>query len=180
MLAKQIAFQEGKIELVGQRVVFSPADFFGVYIERINDDPKLVNNFYKAAKRAVQEGFGINVGKLYGFSLKDYSNWFVELATLSGWGKVYWKDIDRENNRGIIELENSPVAAYLKGKVKSPCDHVIRGFMAGGASSALKLDLDMIETECEALGAQKCKFVMDSTNNLKAKYPNIAKQQLGK
>ncbi len=180
MLARQVSFQDGRVELTGQRVVISPSDFFGLYIESICKDPKLVGAFYGAAKRAMREGFGRDVGKTYGFSFEDYLNWFVKLAKMSGWGKIEWLESDKEKNTGVIGTEGSPVAAYLKGKVDAPCDHVIRGLMAGGASSAYRLDLDIVETECEALGDAKCIFVIDTSENLMKKYPGLAKLQLGK
>ena len=113
------------------------------------------------------EDFGVNVGKVYGFSFKDYSRWFVDIAGLSGWGQFEWQDIDEEKRKGLIIVKNSPVADSLRNKVNSPCDHIIRGFVAGAASSAFKEDINIIEIECEALGAQGCKFVMGRLEDLK-------------
>ncbi len=179
MLARQVSFQDGSVELTGQRVVISPSDFFGIYIKSISDDPEQVGAFYRAAKQAVKEGFGKNVGKAYGFSFSNYLDWFVKLAKMSGWGKIEWRENNEEKRTGVLETEGSPVAVYLKGNVKSPCDHVIRGLMAGGASSAYKLDLDIVETECEALGNAKCVFVIDTAENLRKNHPDLAKLQLG-
>jgi predicted hydrocarbon binding protein len=179
MLARQISFQDGRVELTGQRVVISPSAFFGAYTKSICDSPELVGAFYRAAKQAMTEGFGKDVGKAYGFSFSNYLDWFVKLAKLSGWGKIEWQESDEKKHTGIISAEGSPVAAYLKGKIASPCDHVIRGLMAGGASSAYKLDLDIVETECEALGAAKCLFVIDTAENLRKRHPDLAKLQLG-
>jgi predicted hydrocarbon binding protein len=179
MLARQISFQDGSVELTGQRVVILPSDFFGTYIKSICDNPELVGAFYRAAKQTMREGFGKNVGKDYGFSFSNYLDWFVKLAKMSGWGRIEWLESEEEKHTGTIGAEGSPVAAYLKGKVKSPCDHVIRGLMAGGASSAYRLDLDIVETECEALGGARCVFVIDTAENLRKRYPELAKLQLG-
>ncbi|MDE1804263.1 MAG: hypothetical protein KGH59_00560 [Candidatus Micrarchaeota archaeon] len=180
MLARQLSFGDGKIELLGQRVVFIEADFISKYIEDINNDPKLVLEMYESTKKTMINGFGVDIGKKYSFSFKDYAKWFVDLAKLSGWGLIAWEEIDEELHKGVISVQNSPMTNYLKGKVTKPCDHVIRGLMAGGASSAFKTDLDILETECESLGSPKCKFIIDSLNNLQEKFPLLAKQQLGK
>jgi predicted hydrocarbon binding protein len=180
MLARQLKFTDGRVELFGQPIILSPSDFLAIYISQINEDPILVGKFYNSAKRSVKEGFGINVGKSYGFSFRDYSNWFVDILKLSGWGRVTWQENDKENHKGVISIQGSPIATYLKGKVKFPCDHVMRGFLAGGASSAYKLDIDVVETECEALGAQSCKFMISLSEDITNRFPEFSKLQLGK
>jgi predicted hydrocarbon binding protein len=52
--------------------------------------------------------------------------------------------------------------------------------MAGGGSNTYNSDIDVIEIECEAIGAERCKFIVDSAENLKIKFPNLSKQQLSK
>jgi predicted hydrocarbon binding protein len=180
MLARQLNFSDGKIELLGQYVLFLPSDFLAMYTESVNSNPELVKSLYEAAKRTVREGFGVNVGKSYGFSPRDYTNWFKDILKLSGWGDAYWEENDLENHKGVISIKGSTVAAYLKGKVSSPCDHIVRGFMAGGGSNTYNSDIDVIEIECEAIGAERCKFIVDSAENLKIKFPNLSKQQLSK
>lgn len=179
MLAKQLNFTDGKIELMGQGVLIAPSDFLAAYTESIGDSHELVIELYGCAKRSVHEGFGPNVGKSYGFSVMDYTNWFVNILNMSGWGRVRWEENDWENKKGVIVIEHSPIAKYLKGKVSSPCDHIVRGFMAGGGASAFNSDIDTIEVECEAAGAERCKFIVDSKENLKAKFPELVEQQLG-
>lgn len=179
MLVKQLTFKDGSINLMGWPLVFAPANFFSLLIEKINEDPDLVAELYYAAKLSNKEGFTTWIGKNYDMTFMDTTKFFVDIVGLVGWGNASWIELDHENKKGRIGVEGSAMTSNLKGKVKTACDHVIRGFMAGGASTAFKTDIDMIETECEALGAEKCIFVMDSKENLKAKYPKLAKQQLG-
>lgn len=180
MLARQLKFTDGEIDMLGQRVVIVPSDLFTKYMADINDKPDRIAEVYNSAKQAMKENFGVNIGKSYGFNFNDFSNWFVELATLSGWGNVKFEENDKERHVAVITIKNSPIAVGLKGKVSSPCDHIIRGLMAGGSSSAYKNNVDMIETDCEALGAEKCKFIIDTKDNLRAKFPDLVEKQLGK
>lgn len=179
MLVKQLSFKDGSIDLMGWPLVFAPANFFSLFIGEINDDPKLVAELYYAAKQSNKEGFTTSIGKSYGMTFIDTTKFFVDLVGLVGWGNATWVDLDSKSKKGKIAVQGSVMTTNLKGKVKTACDHVIRGFMAGGASSAFKTDVDMLELECMALGAQRCIFVMDTKENLKAKYPELAKQQLG-
>jgi predicted hydrocarbon binding protein len=179
MLAKQLSFKEGEISLLDQRIVMFPSNFLALYTEKIKDKRELVKELYECAKDSVRESFGPSVGKAYGFSVLDYTNWFVSILNMSGWGNVHWEENEWEKKRGVIKIEHSPIAKYLKGKVSSPCDHIMRGFMAGGGASAFDLDIDTIEVECEALGAEKCKFIVDSKENLKSRFPELFEQQVG-
>ncbi len=179
MLARQLSFTEGRIELMKQGIVMVPSEFFGKYILEANEDKEAVYKLYYAGKEIMREKFGIDMGKSYGFGVNEYSTWFVDIAKLSGWGNIKWEARNEKNHNGIISILNSPIANYAMGKVKSPCDHVIRGLMAGGASSAFVDDVDIIETECIALGNKSCTFIIDHYKTLKKKFPKLVEQQLG-
>jgi len=180
MLSRQLKFTEGEIDMLGQRVTIVPADLFTIFIIGINDKPDRVGEVYYAAKQAMKDNFATNIGKSYGFSQKDFSNWFIELAMMSGWGIVRFLENNADKHTAVITIENSPIAVRLKGKVKSPCDHIVRGLMAGGSVSAYNTEVDMVEIECQALGAEKCKFVVDSVENLNKKFPDLVAKQLYK
>jgi predicted hydrocarbon binding protein len=162
MLARQLSFKEGEIDLLGQRLVMLPSIVFSDYTMAINDSPDKVAEFYKSVKSSSKANFAVSVGKSYGFNFQNYFDWMTKIVILSGWGIWKWDFLDEEKKSGKISVTNSPVAENLKGKVKCPVDHIIRGFMAGGASASLKTDVDVVEEECVALGAPQCKFVFKS------------------
>ena len=178
ILSKQLSFNVGEIDMLGQRLVIMPSDALASYIKKINNVPNAVSNLYYIAKNATIQ-LGKDIGKKYAFSFGDYSTWFVEMAKLDGWGMVKWEELDKENYNGIVSIEDSPIGTYLKGKVEKPCDHVIRGLIAGGASSSFKADVDVIETKCLAQD-QKCIFEINSSKKLSLKYPELYKIQLVK
>ncbi len=173
MLAKNISFNEGKIELLKQQVVMLPAEFMSDYTSEINNDPNKIKEIYQAGKEAIKNNFGPGIGKHYSFNFSDFFRWYISLAKLSGWGIVKWAEFDKNSYSGVITIEDSLVGTNLKNKVTSPCDHIIRGLMAGSATSAFLIDVDMIETECIALGSEKCKFLMGKYDYLKSKFPDI-------
>lgn len=179
MLARQISFNEGKIVLLNQRLVMFTSDFLGAYTLKINDEPGFVRQLYDAGKESVREGFGPGIGKSYSFSFNDFFKWYVDIARLSGWGLVKWEGIDEARHEGTLTIEDSPIAMYLRGRVKGPCDHMIRGFMAGGASSAFKTEVEMVETECYASGAPRCRFVFGPRDAMGAKFRDLYEQQVG-
>ena len=65
----------------------------------------------------------------------------------------------------IVDIELK-YKVILKGKVKKPVDHFIRGLIAGWATASFKWDIDVIEQECSALGSDKCKFVFKKAEEI--------------
>lgn len=179
-MARQISFHDGKIILLDQRVSVVPVEFLASITKTINDSSDQVFEVYSAAKTAVREGFAKRLGEAYDFKFRDYSQWLVDIATMSGWGRLEWADLDFDNKRGVIAVTDSPIGSKLSGQVDSPVDHVIRGLMAGGASHSFNADVDILETECVALGDPKCKFVIQSPKEfLKSDNPLVKKQLSG-
>jgi len=167
LLAKEMSFTEGKIQVLGNRVVLPPANFFSEFASRINDSPEMVDIVYQSAKVSFRDGIAKTIGKKYGFNINDFYRWLTDIATMAGWGILKWEEFDAESKKGVIFVEDSPVASDLKGKVKSPCDHVVCGFIAGGTSALFMEDMDVVETECLALGAPRCKFIAGPAKTIK-------------
>lgn len=177
LLARQISFTDGRIELLGQRVVISNANLFSEYTFRINDKPELVFDLYDSVKSSFAEDFAKGLGKEFGFAFKDFVKWMTDLSNMTGWGMFTWEYYDEAKKSWVITVEDSPISKKLNGKVNKPVDHIIRGFIAGGASAALRENMDVIEEECVALGAGKCRFILKRSDEL-LNSPN-AYDQLG-
>jgi predicted hydrocarbon binding protein len=175
MLARQLSFTVGDIHLLGNRVTIVHATFWAEYTMRMNEDPKKVFELYDSAKISFRDGMAKSIGKRYGLSFNDFFKWLTDIAMLAGWGKLTWVDLNDTNKTGIILVDNSPVVEVLKGKVHNPIDHLIRGFIAGGASGWLNTDIDAIEEECAAMGAPQCKFVFRPKEQFKVT-PEVTRQ----
>ncbi len=176
-LLRQLSFKDGDIRLMGNRVVIIHANFFYDYCMQINDSPEKVSELYSSAKSSFKVGIAESIGKNYGFSFNDFFNWMTKIAILAGWGNIKWEGLEEGDGIGKISVENSPIAEHLKGKVKSPVDHLIRGFIAGGASASLQKDIDALEEECVATGAPHCSFTFRPAGQFKISYET--KRQLG-
>ncbi len=179
VFARQIKFNKGSIELLNKNVVLLNASFFSNYVEKINNNPKLVQDFYYSVKDSFGNDFAEGIGKKYNFKFRDFVEWMLQLAMMTGWGTFTWEKLKEADYEGVIIVEKSPIAINLKNKVKFPVDHAIRGFIAGGATAAFKKDIDVIEEKCYALGEKKCKFILKLSKNFD-KSDNLVKNQLGK
>ena len=123
------------------------------------EDVHLVKEIYSSFKESTKNEFmprfkdsGIDDTK----KLDLIKTFFVA----SGFGKIEIIDLDKEGKKGIITLENSPFAQALKGKTKVSADNILRGIFAGVFSVVLKEDIDCVESECVALNANVCKFII--------------------
>lgn len=160
LLSKQLRFSDGDIELLGNRMVLTNAHFLADYILQINDSPDSVAKLYEAAKLSFMEHTAKKIGLEYAFTFNDYFKWLTNIAMMSGWGNFKWHSLDEEKKEGVILVNSSPIADKLRGKTEKPVDHIIRGFVAGGASAALGIDIDVSEPECEANGHKECRFIL--------------------
>lgn len=158
MLARAITFKDGNITMFNNRIIMAPAEFFEQLTSYLDESPENTYKIYHSAK----ESFKVVVTKdtrTYNFTVNDYLKWLTEIAESAGWGVLTWDSLEKDSKSGIIKVENSPIAQGLKGKAVLQVDHIIRGFIAGAMCVAFKEDMDVIETECQALGAAACKFV---------------------
>lgn len=173
LLNKQISFNNGSIYLMSNRKILIDAEVFSELILLVNNSEDMAHKLYYSIKTTFMNGAAKNMGINFSFDFNNYFKWLTDIAMLEGWGKFEWHLLDKEKKNGVIIIENSAVASQLKGRTTIPCDHIVRGLIAGGASISLKDDIDAFEEECMALGDPKCKIIFkpskDFKNNLKFK-----------
>lgn len=158
MVARQIDFKEGSISLFTNRIVMAPATFLLEFTKAIEGSPEETHSLYESAKTSFKEIVTKDV-RTYKFSVNDYIKWLFEISSFSGWGLLTLESLEIEKKSGSITMLNSPVSEGLKGKVKLPCDHIVRGFIAGALSIAFKEDIECAEMECVGSGAARCRFI---------------------
>lgn len=177
MVTHKLSFTPGRITLLGQRELITSANFFAEYLARVNDDPKRFQELYDAAKVSYRGGTAVTIGKNEATSREVMLKWMTDLAVISGWGQLKWLEFDREKKMGALLIEDLPIPLLLKGRTKGCVDHIVRGFIAGGASAMLQSDVDTVEEECVASGAPACKFIFMPKDKLKSTAE--AKRQFG-
>lgn len=90
----------------------------------------------------------------------------TEALAAHGWGIVHL-DLQAADV-GIVaaSVENAPYASLAKEEEDRPCDALLGGFLAGILSELAKEDLDVVQTECEALGASASTFVISRIDRI--------------
>lgn len=174
VLSKKLSFADGKVSLYGQEISIYPARSMMDYVRTISEDVESVKLIYATAKESMLE-YREELSKAYDKS--NGKDWLISTINLYGLGKIQYST-DSRALEGEITVENSPYSQYLKGSVKRPIDDVLRGVIAGTVSAVLGADYDALETECEALGSQKCKLIIGKNDSLKSGFASIAGSQI--
>lgn len=176
LMSRQLTFERGQIKIAGETSIM----VHGPALVRLTDTlikimgKKGINYIYLSSK----EG-GKSLGDAYKkkFLIKEVklANLLKDLAEMGGWGEFSFIKIDSSNRSLICNVNKSPFAELTILKGKKVC-HMIRGFLAGGASVGFNEDLDCIETKCVAEGSSFCEFFIKTKKNFKEK--KLVKEQL--
>lgn len=162
MFARQLTFDRGKMQVLNQRVVVIPSCVFMYMLKEGGSFEEAANYIYLSTKLSVKEKFGVGIEKEYGLKGKQKIDWLRDVNDLVGLGLLTISDYDPIKKRGIGVVTDAPIADNILknyGKSDKPVDHDIRGFIAGGCSSAFASDVECVETECLAMGDNRCKFL---------------------
>ncbi|HLC92262.1 MAG TPA: 4-vinyl reductase [archaeon] len=116
---------------------------------------KLYYSVKESVKNAVRKDFQIDFG-VQGEKGLDFMQTFF---SASGWGKIDRTDLDLEKCHALVSVANSPIAMNCK-KCQTPADTFLRGILAGIFSIYFKKDVECVESNCAALHANQCDFVI--------------------
>ena len=115
---------------------------------------------YYAVKQATQEKLMEKFNIDFGLQGQKGLELVETIFTAFGWGQLKNIDLDFDKKQAIVTVSNSPFAENLQGKTQTESDHLIRGILAGLFSKFFSADMECVELECMALGAQACKFIL--------------------
>lgn len=81
----------------------------------------------------------------------------ADLYTNLGWGKSTVADFDLKGRSVTMYTKNNPLVRGITAS--RPICHYIKGFYKGFSTVAFQSDhVSVVEIECEAMGAERCKF----------------------
>ena len=138
----------------------------------VNFQKQLYETSKKSAYKSLKTQFGIDFRHEGDKGLKIIEDYF----TASGWGLLSSIDLDLEHKRAIVVVNNSAVGSALKGKVKTHCDHFMRGIIAAIFWDFFNEEIDCVESECIALNDAKCKFIVKLPHEFDFSKANVRQQ----
>lgn len=167
-------YKNNNFSLVNIPFIILPTDILISLLS--SEDMEVHKKIYESVKKSTKirlverfKKMGIDKNKEISF----IKNFFIA----SGWGKIEVVDSDEKSKRAIIVVDSSPFAKELKGKAKFPVDSIMRGVFAGLFSSFFGEKIDCVESECLALDAKSCKFVLKPTTEFDLQ-KKIVREQL--
>ncbi len=95
----------------------------------------------------------------------DSFKWLTDALALMGYGRFEVRLFDREEDRFVVALANSPFAEAYGASTKPVC-HLVAGFLAGIGKRLLSQELLCEETACKAQGKDRCEFELRTMPSL--------------
>jgi len=152
-----LKYTHNNFYLVNVPFVISPVDIFLSLLK--SNDVDLHKKIYLAIKEDTKSNFLKRFSEL-GITEEKELDFVRAFFIASGWGSLQIIDHDKGSKRAIIVLDNSPFATALIGKADLGVDTFLKGVLAGLFSKIYKDDIECVESECVALGAKSCKFIL--------------------
>ena len=133
---------------------------------------KLYYNVKSSVKTSLVKQFHLD----FGFKGDKIVNFLETYFVASGWGKIQTVDLDFEGKKAIVKVSDNPFSKKLHGKVKEPCDHILRGIFAGLFSYAFGENVDCVEVHCSVSGEQDCEFIVKKPGDFNIEKKNVRDQ----
>src|SRR3989338_8499402 len=114
LMMRQLKFEEGKIELLGQRVCITPRDIPVGMTEFILKHDTLIPEIYETIRTSFDKGWSKAVKNTYGFNSKEYFKWLITMSDFGGWGKSNLITLDENNITGTFRIDNSLIGEVYK------------------------------------------------------------------
>ena len=176
VLARQIKFENGKVELLNQPMVISPAWTFVYMLKTAKDSGEIGRLIYEGTKQATREGMAKEVKKEKKIEGLDLTKWIMNSGSMAGWGKLSLEKFNPKEQSATVICRNS-VIAKIFGNSNCAVDHAIRGFSAGTACEVFERDdIEAIETKCASKGDKICEFKFMPRDKLNKKDPIVKVQ----
>lgn len=173
ILHRQILFEKGKMALMGQPIAIIPIEE-QYYIQRVLEEKGLENLIYYAAKESGVLWLDNMIPK-FEMKLNDVVKWGVEILSISGWGNLKFKSLDKEKKEVVFNLEEATMAKKY-GSHPHPVDHLLRGYVAAAGIKFLGIDVDAVEHKCVVKGDPFCQYIIKPRVNFDNSNPLVEKQ----
>jgi predicted hydrocarbon binding protein len=107
-------------------------------------------------------------------SLDDFSNWVRRFFRDAGWGEIVFTPNDDD---GVAELA---IRDCWECSASEPADgpscHITTGMLAAFFGKLAGYPVSVLETECSAVGAGRCRFVMGNSEVMTWKWESLKGQ----
>ncbi len=152
-----LKYQQNNFLLVNIPFVIFPTDILIDFISKSNVEQR--KDIYYGVKESSMKYFMPKFDELR-IDGKKQIDFVKTFFIASGWGNINFIDLDFEGKKSIVVLENSPFVNTLKTKVDFEVDIIIKAVLASLFSDVFNEDVECVESECKAMGNEKCKFII--------------------
>jgi len=161
LLHKQIQFEKGKIYLFQQTILISPLEY-NYFLLKTLESKSLENIIYYSTKETGMKWLEDMIPR-YNMDMLQLIKWGNEILSLSGWGILELKDINKDSKIALFSLKDATIALKY-GKSDHAVDHLLRGYVASFACKVFGCDMDAVEHKCIAKGDETCEYLVKPAN----------------
>jgi predicted hydrocarbon binding protein len=169
-----LKYRDNNFYLLNLPFVIAPSMLFTA-LQEVNE-PDFSRRLYYAVKDSVKKRLVKEFGLGFGFQGEKLVQFLEAYFVASGWGSIKTVDLDFENKQAIVKVKNSPFSSRLHKKVSRPCDHFLRGILAGLFCRVFNADVDCVEVHCIALGEQDCEFIIKKQGSFNLENKHVREQ----
>jgi len=162
MIHKQLRYEEGRIQLLDQRVCMFPLDMLSQLQKELENEDSGNLVYYMAKKTGVT--WFKNLYSSFKIKRVDVIKWGFNVISLAGWGIPNIVKMDREKKIMVFTLKDAG-QAKVYGKSDESVDHYFRGCAASAGVLLFECNCDAIETKCISKGDSICEFVVKPKEN---------------
>ncbi|MAG22285.1 MAG: hypothetical protein CL943_03205 [Candidatus Diapherotrites archaeon] len=169
-----LKYKNNNFYLLNMPFVIAPSELFIGLLEV--DDEDFKRKLYYATKDSVRKHLIKEFDLDFGFKGAKLVTFLETYFVASGWGKIQTVDLNMGGKKAIVKVRNNPFSSHLHKKVSRPCDHFIRGILAGVFSRVFNAKVDCVEVHCAALGEQDCEFIIKKQGEFNLENKHVRRQ----
>lgn len=138
-------------------VIAPSAMLFGI---AKTDNADFHKRLYYGVKSGVEGYLLKQFEREFGLKKEKLLEFFRAFFSASGWGLFEFQDIDFKEKRAIVFVHNAPFSRLFSTHSQYPVDSFLRGIVSAVFCVIFNENVECVETECSAMGAQHCSFVV--------------------
>ncbi len=169
-----LKYKHNNFYLLNLPFVIAPNELFIGLLEV--EDEEFGRKLYYVTKESVKKHLLREFDLDFGFEGEKLVNFLETYFVASGWGSIKTIDLDSENKKAIVKVSNNPFSSHLHKRVSQPCDHFLRGILAGLFSRVFRAEIDCVEVHCIALGEQDCEFIIKQHKDFNVESKHVRQQ----
>lgn len=139
-------------------------------------DPVFHKHVYYSVKSGVEDYLLKQFEKEFGLKKEKLLEFFQAFFSASGWGLFEFQDINYVEKKAIVFVHNAAFSQFFSVHSPRAVDSFLRGIVSAVFCVIFSENVECVETECSAMGAQHCTFIVKQLHDFDFSNPEVRQQ----